>query len=77
MVVLDSGFCVLLALIELHKRGVFAAALIKKRQYWPKFIDGNAIAAHFEDKEVGDIDSWPGKMVEANRETNFHVVCQC
>ena len=77
MVVLDSGFCVLLALIELRKQGVFAAALIKKRQYWPKFIDGNAIAAHFEDKEVGDIDSWPGKMVEANRETNFHVVCQC
>jgi Transposase IS4 len=31
VVVLDSGFCVLKGIIELQKRGVFAAALIKKR----------------------------------------------
>ena len=30
MVILDSGFCVLKAIIELHKKGVFASALIKK-----------------------------------------------
>ena len=30
MVILDSGFCVLKAIIELRKRGVFASALIKK-----------------------------------------------
>ena len=29
--VLDSGFCVLQAIVELKKKGVFAAALIKKR----------------------------------------------
>ena len=28
--VLDSGFCVLKAIIEFKKKGVFAAALIKK-----------------------------------------------
>jgi hypothetical protein len=33
VVMLDSGFCVLRALIELKKRGVFASALIKKRKY--------------------------------------------
>ena len=30
MVILDSGFCVLKAIIELRKKGVFASALIKK-----------------------------------------------
>ena len=30
-VILDSGFCVLRAIIELKKRGVFASALIKKK----------------------------------------------
>jgi hypothetical protein len=41
VVVLDSGFCVLEALINLKKkRGLFAAAVIKKRKYWPKFVQG-------------------------------------
>ena len=30
MVILDSGFCILKAIIELRKKGVFASALIKK-----------------------------------------------
>ena len=33
VVILDSGFCVLLAVIALKKMGVFSAALIKKRRY--------------------------------------------
>lgn len=70
-VVLDSGFCVLKGIIELRKKGVFAAALIKKRRYWPKHIRGDDIAAHFADKEVGSVDAWPG--VYDN--TPFHVVC--
>ena len=69
LVVLDSGFCVLHALIELKKRGVFAASLIKKRRYWPKYIKGDAIRHHFDSKEVGDADSWPGKFDNEN----FHV----
>jgi Transposase IS4 len=51
--VLDSGFCVLKALIELRKVGLYAAAVIKKRRYWPKYIDGDAVAAHFEGKDIG------------------------
>ena len=34
--ILDSGFCVLKAIIELKKKGVFVAALIKKQHFWPK-----------------------------------------
>jgi hypothetical protein len=30
VVILDSGFCVLKGIIELRKKGVFAAAVIKK-----------------------------------------------
>ena len=32
VVILDSGFCVLRAIWELKKRGVFASALIKKKE---------------------------------------------
>ena len=32
VVVLDSGFCVLKAITELHKVGVYSSALIKKRR---------------------------------------------
>ena len=63
MVVLDSGFCVLKGIVELKKRGVYASALIKKRKYWPKYIKGDAIKQqHFDDKDVGDCDSWKGNM---------------
>ena len=34
--VLDSGFCVLKGIAALRKKGVFAAALVKKRRYCPK-----------------------------------------
>ena len=36
------------------------AWLIKKWQYWPKYIDGEAIIQHFQDKEVGATDALPG-----------------
>ena len=49
-------------IIELCKKGVFASALIKKRRYWPKFIRGEEIKAHFVDKDVGDADSWAGVL---------------
>ena len=64
MVVLDSGFCVLKGIVELKKRGVYASTLIKKRKYWPKYIKGDAIKEHFDDKDVGDCDSWKGNMDE-------------
>jgi hypothetical protein len=62
VVVLDSSFCVLHGIIELKKKGVYAAALIKKRRYWPKGVDGDAIAANFADKDVGDVDALPGQL---------------
>ena len=51
--VLDSGLCVLDALVQLKQCGVFAHALIKKRHYWPKYIPGDSIIQDFADKEVG------------------------
>ena len=60
--VLDSGFCVLKSLIELQKKGLYAAALIKKRRYWPKYIPGDEIIEHFKDKEVGHVDALKGTM---------------
>jgi len=62
VVILDSGFCVLQGIIELRKKGVYASALIKKRQYWPKYIPGDDVKAHFADKQIGDVDAWPGEL---------------
>ena len=69
IVILYSGFCILSAIIELKKRGVYASALIKRRKYWPKYIDKDSIDTHFEGKEVGSIDSLPGKM----QNVPFHI----
>ena len=55
----------------MRKWGVFGAVLIKKRRYWPKHIRGDDIAQHFEKKEVGDVDAWPGEMDGVK----FHVFC--
>ena len=38
VVILNSGFCVLRAIIELKKRGVFASALIKKGGIGPSML---------------------------------------
>ncbi|KAL7578819.1 hypothetical protein ACA910_016040 [Epithemia clementina (nom. ined.)] len=69
LVILDSGFCVLKGIIELRKKGVFASALIKKRRYWPKYIRGEEIRAHFDGKDVGATDSWRGELDN----TPFHI----
>ena len=62
IVILDSGFCVLKALIALRKKGVFAGALIKKRRYWPKYVPGDMIDDYFKEKEVGSTDSLKGTL---------------
>ena len=69
VVVLDSGFCVLKGIIELKKRGVYVSALIKKCRYWPKYIKGDDIKSHLDDKDIGDCDAWKGQMDEVD----FHV----
>ena len=62
IVVLDSGFCVLAALVALRNFGVFAAAVIKKRRYWPRYIAGDAIDERMKTKNVGETDSVRGKL---------------
>ena len=69
LVILDSGFCVLEGILALRERGVFASALIKKRRYWPKNVDGEAIIRHFSDKTVGDIDA----LLGCHKGRNFHI----
>ena len=62
VVVLDSGFCVLQALIEVKKKGLFAAAVIKKWRYWPKHIDGEAINTKLRNEPVGTQTALPGVL---------------
>ena len=62
VVVLDSGFSVLQALIELRKKGVFAAAVAKKRRYWPKFVPGNLIIKKMKDAAIGSVQVVQGKL---------------
>ena len=60
--ILDSCFCVIIYVIALNKMGVFSAALIKKRRYWPRYVKGKEIKAHFEDAPVGDSQIFPVKI---------------
>ena len=62
IVVLDSGFCVLTAFVLLKEAGVYAAAVIKKRRYWPKYVDGTLMDTHMQNKEIGDVDIMQGKL---------------
>ena len=41
--VLDSGICILQGIIDLRKVGVFSAAVIKKRRYWPRHVPDQKI----------------------------------
>ena len=63
-VVLDSGFCVLKAIVNLQKAGVYSAALIKKRKYWPKGVPGEAMQSHFDEEgvQVGDCHAIQGVL---------------
>jgi hypothetical protein len=65
IVVLDSEFCVLKAITELQKVGVYSsAALIKKRRYWPKGIPGEDIKAYFMDKAIGFTNRLPATSAD-------------
>ena len=69
--ILDSGFCVLQALIELKKKGVYASALVKKRRYWPKYVKGDQIKQDFEGVAVGVSKRKPGVLDGVN----FDLLC--
>ena len=70
-VMMYSGLCVTKGLVELRKKGVFGAALIKKRIYWPANIKGDAIDAHFASEEVENVDA--AKKQEDG--VAYHVFC--
>jgi hypothetical protein len=42
--------------------GAFAAAVIKKRRYWPKYIAGDDIKQHFSGSELGHTDAIAGVL---------------
>jgi hypothetical protein len=56
-VIIDSGFCVLKAIIELKRHGIYTCALIKKRRFWPSGIPMTSIDDHMADRDVGDVDA--------------------
>jgi hypothetical protein len=37
---MNSEFCVLFALVKLASFGVYGSAVIKKRRFWPKYVQG-------------------------------------
>jgi hypothetical protein len=66
-VILDSGFCVLKAIIALKTvGGLFAGALIKKRRYWSTLVPGKAIIDYFATKAVGAVDAITGVCMTTN-----------
>ena len=72
VVVLDSGFCVARALTQLSARGVFGAALIKKRRFWPKHVDGDMIRGHFDASPVGHADCYRMTIPDDNGKLDIH-----
>ena len=54
-VVIDSGFFVSKGITDLLEVGVYAAALIKKRKYWPKGVPGDSIDQYFGGSTVFSI----------------------
>jgi len=61
-VILDSGFCVLKGIVELHRHGLFACALIKKCRYWPTHVPGDVIDSHMSQCKVGTTDAIKGTL---------------
>lgn len=62
VVIMDSGFCVIDAILNLASVGIFSSAVIKKRRYWPKYIDGEAVDQYFVGKTVGSVEALPGSV---------------
>jgi len=51
--IMDSGFSVAAGMVAMHKHGVYASALSKKRKYHPRYVPGDQIDEYFKDKELG------------------------
>ena len=60
------------ALLEV---GVYAAALIKKRKYWPKGVPGDTIDGYFADKDVTHMDILEEITEEGPESKAFKIFC--
>ncbi len=72
VVIMDSGFCELFAVVKLASFVVYGSAVIKKLRFWPKYIQIDAIDRRFEGKEIGFVDALPG-LLEGQH--NFKIFC--
>jgi hypothetical protein len=43
---------------------VFASAVVKKRRYWPKYVPGDLMDAHMPFKDIGEVDSYKGVLLD-------------
>ena len=55
--------------------GVYAAALIKKRKYWPKGVPGDAIDQYFSDNDVTYVDILDAITEEGPEVNSFKISC--
>ena len=55
--------------------GVYAAALITKRKYWPKDVPGDAIEEYFADKDVTHVDMLEAITEEGPEGKAFKIFC--
>ena len=55
--------------------GVYTAALIKKRKYWPKGVPGYAIDQYFSVKDVTYVDMLEAITEEGTEGKAFKIVC--
>ena len=53
VVLLDSGFGYLNCLGQLRRKGLFSTTVIKKKQHWPRGVDGDKILMNMSNKNVG------------------------
>jgi hypothetical protein len=65
-VIMDSAFCVVKAVLEMRRRGVFAATVVKPLQrYWPRHLDGIAdVVATLKTKPVGELHARKGTSAD-------------
>jgi hypothetical protein len=59
---MDSGFGVLAALPELHKRGLHCTIVMRKKKYWPRGLPGDKILEALRMEEVGTTQVLVGKI---------------
>ena len=54
---------------------VYADALIKKRNYWPKGVPGDAIDQYFSDKDITYVDMLEAITEEGPEGKEFNIFC--